>query len=168
MGADRARVRLHRYRGGGPGRVFGSTACWSAKRSRAMSSTWRRSQHRADAGGQRPTRSMAKRWFVRCYPLSRCLPLRSKPRQGVKSARAALRPRGELKGRCIASKRFRHRAQTRGGARICGFTVASPCAGIAGALIAAPSTPPERLVCGKSRRQGRNIRHRPSAGAPAL
>jgi hypothetical protein len=94
--------------------------------------------------------------------------LRPKPRQRVKSARAALRPRGELKGRCIASKRFRHRAQSRGGARICGFTVASPCAGIAGALIAAPSTPPERLVCGKSRRQGRNIRHRPSARAPAL
>src|SRR5215470_13708347 len=49
---------------------FGFTGRSRTKASKATSSTPPRLQRRAGAGGQRPTRSMVKRWFEHCSPTS--------------------------------------------------------------------------------------------------
>ena len=49
---------------------FGFTGRSKTKASKATSSTRPRLQRRAGAEGQRPTRSMVKRWFERCSPTS--------------------------------------------------------------------------------------------------
>ena len=49
---------------------FGFTGRSRTKASKATSSARPRLQPRAGAGGQRPTRSMVKRWFERCSPTS--------------------------------------------------------------------------------------------------
>src|SRR5207344_1295402 len=74
---------FRRRRGGGRGKAFGSslyrrpvstgfgfTGRSRTKASKATSSTRPRLQRRVGAGGQRPTRSMVKRWFERCSPTS--------------------------------------------------------------------------------------------------
>src|SRR5215510_7150318 len=49
---------------------FGFTGRSRTKASKATLSTRPQLQRRAGAGGQRPTRSMVKRWFERCSPTS--------------------------------------------------------------------------------------------------
>ena len=50
--------------------AFGSTACYSATASRAMSLTLPRSRRLVGADAQRRTRSTVKLWSVRYWPTS--------------------------------------------------------------------------------------------------
>ena len=81
--ADAVCSSSRRRRGRGPGEAFrssssrrrgstasGSIACCRTKGSKATSSIRPRSRRRAGGGGPRPTRSTARRWFARCWPIS--------------------------------------------------------------------------------------------------
>src|SRR6516162_2307505 len=67
--ADGSKLSHHRYRRP-VSTGFGFTGRSRTKALKAMSSTRPRLQRRAGAEGQRPTRSMVKRWSERCSPTS--------------------------------------------------------------------------------------------------
>ena len=86
---------------------FGFTGRSRAKAWKATSSTRPRLQRRAGAGGQRPTRSMVKRWFERCSPTKRGEPrvcaMVKAPTPGEEDRRHLCRER-----KALTAERVRH------------------------------------------------------------